>query len=300
MPQDPIQKAAVYQQSLSDLLRRTAGRVPHKTAIRCGETTWRYTELDHICTRLAAGLWAQGIRPGDRVAILSRNSHSFAAMRFALARIGAVLVPINFMLNAQEIAFILQNSGTTALAIGPDFLENGLAARASKIATLLWLPGEKPAAPPSGLTSFEELIQTDAPIPAVEVDARTLAQIVYTSGTESLPKGAMLTHEAVIWQYVSCIIEGEMTADDVVLHALPLYHCAQLDVFLGPAIYIGVTNVITSEPRPDVILPLIAEHRITSFFAPPSIWIALLRSPLLDHRLVVAAKGLLRRVDHAG
>ena len=152
----PIQKAAVYQHSLSDLLRRTAGRVPHKLAIRCGETTWSYAEFDRICTRLAAGLWAQGIHPGDRVAILSRNSHAFAAMRFALARIGAVLVPINFMLNAEEIAFILQNSGTTALAIGPDFLENGLAAaRASKIATLLWLPGEKPASPPSGLTSFE-------------------------------------------------------------------------------------------------------------------------------------------------
>jgi fatty-acyl-CoA synthase len=279
----PIQKAAVYQHSLSDLLRRTAGRVPHKLAIRCSDTAWSYAEFDQICTRLGAGLWAQGIHPGDRVAILSRNSHAFAAMRFALARIGAVLVPINFMLNAEEIAFILQNSGTTALAIGPDFLENGLAAaRASKIATLLWLPGEKPASPPSGLTSFEDLLQTDAPIPAVEVDARTLAQIVYTSGTESLPKGAMLTHEAVIWQYVSCIIEGEMTADDVLLHALPLYHCAQLDVFLGPAVYVGATNIIISEPRPDVILPLIAKHGITSFFAPPSIWIALLRSPLFD------------------
>ncbi|MBV9630664.1 MAG: acyl-CoA synthetase [Xanthobacteraceae bacterium] len=279
----PQQKAAVYQHSLSDLLRRTAGRVPHKLAIRCGETTWSYAEFDRICSRLCAGLWAQGIRPGDRVAILSRNSHAFAAMRFALARIGAVLVPINFMLNAEEIAFILQNSGTTALAIGPDFLESGLAAaRASKIATVLWLPGEKPASPPSELTSFENLIQTDAPISAVEIDARTLAQIVYTSGTESLPKGAMLTHEAVICQYVSCIIEGEMTADDVLLHALPLYHCAQLDVFLGPAVYVGATNIITSEPRPDVILPLIAKHGITSFFAPPSIWIALLRSPLFD------------------
>jgi fatty-acyl-CoA synthase len=279
----PRHKAAIYQHSLSDLLRRTAGRMPHKLAIRCGETSWTYAEFDRICTRLAAGLWSRGIRPGDRVAILSRNSHAIAAMRFALARIGAVLVPINFMLNADEIAFILQNSGTTALAIGPDFLKTGLAAAStSKVAALLWLPGEKAAEQPSELTGFEELIQTGEPVPAVEVDARTLAQIVYTSGTESLPKGAMLTHEAVICQYVSCIIEGEMAADDVVLHALPLYHCAQLDVFLGPAIYIGATNIITSEPRPDVILPLIAKHGITSFFAPPSIWIALLRSPLFD------------------
>ena len=66
------------------------------------------------------------------------------------------------------------------------------------------------------------------------------------------------------------------------LHALPLYHCAQLDVFLGPAAYLGMTSVLTGQPRPDVILPLIAGHEINSFFAPPSIWIALLRSPLLD------------------
>jgi fatty-acyl-CoA synthase len=73
-----------------------------------------------------------------------------------------------------------------------------------------------------------------------------------------------------------------MAADDVMLHALPLYHCAQLDVFLGPAIYLGATNVITGQPRPEVILPLIAANAITSFFAPPSVWISLLRSPLFD------------------
>ncbi|MFX6743161.1 AMP-binding protein, partial [Acinetobacter baumannii] len=81
---------------------------------------------------------------------------------------------------------------------------------------------------------------------------------------------------------VTCIVEGNMQADDVVLHALPLYHCAQLDVFLGPAVYLGATNIITGQPRPDVILPLIARHRVNAFFAPPSIWIALLRSPLFE------------------
>jgi fatty-acyl-CoA synthase len=66
------------------------------------------------------------------------------------------------------------------------------------------------------------------------------------------------------------------------LHALPLYHCAQLDAFFGPAIYVGATNVITAKPTPDNLLPLIECHRITSFFAPPTVWIALLRSPLFD------------------
>ena len=74
----------------------------------------------------------------------------------------------------------------------------------------------------------------------------------------------------------------EIAEADRTLHALPLYHCAQLDVFFGPAIYIGSSNVITGKPTPDHLLALLEQHRITSFFAPPTVWIALLRSPLFD------------------
>ncbi len=130
--------------------------------------------------------------------------------------------------------------------------------------------------------TFDALLLGDDAPPHPELDGRALAQIIYTSGTESLPKGAMLSHEAVITEYVSCIVEGEIAEGDRMLHALPLYHCAQLDVFLGPAIYVGATSVITSKPTPDNILALIEKHRINSFFAPPSVWIALLRSPQFD------------------
>jgi fatty-acyl-CoA synthase len=92
----------------------------------------------------------------------------------------------------------------------------------------------------------------------------------------------MLTHEAVIWQYVRCIIDGGMTADDNGLHALPLYHCAQLGVFLGPQVYLGASGVITGKPNADNILALIKTHKITCFFAPPTIWIAMLRSSSFD------------------
>ncbi|SEC34386.1 fatty-acyl-CoA synthase [Rhizobiales bacterium GAS188] len=279
-----ISAASLRQHALGDLLRRSAGRMPLKPAILCGDVTWSYAEFDRICNRLAHGLMAQGIGVGDRLAILSRNSHAFAAMRFALARIGAVLVPINFMLNAEEIAFILKSSGATSLAMGADFVEMGraAAARGTAVERLIWLPGETAAQAPSDIESFDRLLSTTDTAPDIEVDSRMVAQIVYTSGTESLSKGAVLTHEAIIWEYVSCVIEGEIAADDIVLHALPLYHCAQLDVFLGPSIYLGATNVITGLPRPEVILPLLARHRISSFFAPPSIWIALLRSQLFD------------------
>ncbi len=289
-----LRTEAVRRHTLGDLLRRTAARSPTKPAVICGELVWTYAELDQITNRLANGLAARGVATGDRVAILSRNSHAFVALRFALARLGAVLVPINFMLNADEVGFVLRHAGAKLLAVGPDLVALATAAigRDTAVQQLVWLPGETPSTPPDGLLTFDAVLADAATAPEVALDSRMLAQIVYTSGTEAQPKGAMLTHEAVLWEYVSCILEGEIAEGDRILHALPLYHCAQLDVFLGPAIYVGATNVITGAPTADNILGLLARHRATSFFAPPSIWIALLRSPqLAGTDLSALAKG---------
>ena len=274
--------AALRRHTLADLLHRAAKRRPSKTAIICGDTAWAYAEFDALCGRLAAGLAARGITKGVRVAVLSRNSHAFAALRFALARLGAVLVPINFMLKAEEAAFILRHAGAQMLATDTGLAEVARAAAAldTKVRDFVWLPSEEKTAPVPGMIAFDELLANAAEPPPVELTGGDLAQIVYTSGTESLPKGVMLTHDALIWQYVSCIADATITTDDLVLHALPLYHCAQLDVFLGPAVYVGCTSVITAKPTPENLLPLIERYRITSFFAPPTVWISLLRSPL--------------------
>ena len=234
------------RQTLPDLLHRSAKRFPNKTAIR--------------------------------VAILARNSHPFAALRFALVRLGAILVPINFMLKARRGPFILRHAGAEMLAVDA----RAAGALDTKVREFVWLPSEEKTTPVPGMIAFDELLSNSAEPPQVELSGNDLAQIVYTSGTESLPKGTMLTHDAVIWQYVSCVVDANISRDDLALHALPLYHCAQLDVFLGPAIYVGSTNVITAKPTPENLLPPIERHRITSFFAPPTIWISLLRSPLFE------------------
>ena len=276
--------AALRRQTLADLLHRTAKRFPNKTAIICGETVWSYATFDANCARLAAGLASRGVVKGARVAILARNSHAFAALRFALARLGAVLVPINFMLKAEEAAFILRHAGAELLATDSGLAEVARAAAAldTGVREFIWLPSEEKTVPTPGMIAFDELCANTTEPPQVELAGSDLAQIVYTSGTESLPKGAMLTHDAVIWQYVSCVADASISADDLALHALPLYHCAQLDAFLGPAIYVGSTNVITAKPTPENLLPLIERHHVTSFFAPPTVWISLLRSPLFD------------------
>ncbi len=285
---------AIHRHTLADVLRRSAARDPDKLAIVCGDVRWTYAQFHDVCERVASGLVANGVRKGDRVAILARNSHAFIALRFALARLGAVLVPINFMLKADEVAYILRHAGARLLATDSEFatVARTAASNDTRIEGFIWLPGEYPTEAAADMLRFDTLASSAAESSEAEVVGSDLAQIVYTSGTESLPKGAMLTHDAVLWQYVSCVVDANIARDDLALHALPLYHCAQLDVFLGPSIYVGATNVITAKPVPENLLPLIERHRITSFFAPPTVWIGLLRSPLFDRTdLSSLAKG---------
>ncbi len=272
----------IARQTLGDLLRRTRLRFPNKLAIRCGSIDWTYAEFDEVCSQLAAGLAERGIEIGDRVAVISRNSHAFAALRFALARLGAVLVPVNFMLSADEARYILQHSGARMLCVDSGFAELGKAARVdTAVSETVWLPGEDPTDPVAGLTTFDQLLKKGQ-APQRALTGSMLAQIIYTSGTESRPKGAMLTHDAVISEYVSCLVDIEIAENDRVLHALPLYHCAQLDVFLGPCVYVGATNVITGKPTPANLLALMQRDRINSFFAPPTVWIALMQAPQFE------------------
>ncbi|MBV9290423.1 MAG: acyl-CoA synthetase, partial [Hyphomicrobiales bacterium] len=272
------------RQTLADTLRRSAHRVPDRLALACGATRWTYRELQDVCERLAGGLAGCGVARGDRVAILARNSHGFVALRYALMRLGAVMVPINFMLQADDVGFILNHSGARMLASDSgmaDVAQKG-AAQAPQVSEFLWLPSEDVSAPIPGMTNFHALVEAGGEPPGGGPQSFDVAQIVYTSGTESRPKGVQLTHDAILWQYVSCMVDAEIAGDDVAVHALPLYHCAQLDVFLGPSIYAGGVNIVTAKPVPDNIFRLIERERATSFFAPPTIWISMLRSPGFD------------------
>lgn len=289
----------IRRQTLSDTLRRSAARHPDRLAIACGAIRWTYAEFDALVSRLAAGLAAQGVGHGTRFAVLARNSHGFAALRFALARLGAVLVPINFMLKPDEVAFILRHAGPEWLATDTGLAEVARAAadraaanRDTAVQRFLWLPSEGPTDPAPGMLDFHHLAASDAVLPPSPLTGGDLAQIVYTSGTESAPKGAMLSHDAILWQYASVAIDAAVAGGDLILHALPLYHCAQLDVFLGPALFTGAQSVITATPSPENLITLIEAHRITSFFAPPTVWIGLLRSPLFTpQRLASLRKG---------
>ncbi|MGE5291541.1 MAG: fatty acyl-CoA synthetase [Micromonosporaceae bacterium] len=269
------------QHSISDMLHRTAARVPGKLAIAGGVTRLTFVELDAAVSRTAAALAAQGLNKGDRLALLSHNCWQFAVLSFAAARLGMILVPVNFMLGAGEIAYILNHSEASAF-VAEDVLaataDEAIAAAGLDIparAVIRLSSGDVPA----GWADVQQWIDHDGTPPQVAVGDDDLLRLMYTSGTEARPKGAMLSSRSLMWQYVSCIVDGGMDSDDVEVHAMPLYHCAQLDCFLGPDIYLGATSIVLPAPDPAAILSTIEAERATKLFCPPTMWIGLLRSP---------------------
>ncbi|MET8870276.1 acyl-CoA synthetase [Nonomuraea sp. NPDC004580] len=268
------------QHTIGDLLRRSAARHPAKTAIVFGDLRQSYADLDLVVNRTANALAARGVGKGDRFAVFSHNNHAFVVAYFALARLGAISVPVNFMLGAEEVAYILEHSGATGMLAEEALLPVAQAAVTERVA-VRGVIGDGPGGwePFSAWSAHE-----DSSEPEVEIADDDPIQLMYTSGTESRPKGAMLSSRSLISQYVTCMVDGEMSHDDVEVHALPLYHCAQLHCFLTPGIYLGATNIVLPGPSPAVILATIEGERATKLFCPPTVWISLLRHPDFDRR----------------
>lgn len=276
--------ATARRHAIGDLPRRTAARYPDKPGIITEDRRLTFAEFDRAVNRCANALAQRGLVQGDRLALLSHNCWQYAVLAFATARLGVVLVPINFMLGPEEIAFILRHSGATAMVT-----EGALGATAEKAIKSAGTPcavrGWIGAAAPEGWQDVDTWIDdgADSPIETFVADDDPV-RLMYTSGTESRPKGVLLSSRSLISQYVSCAIDGGMSADDVEVHALPMYHCAQLDCFLSVDVYLGATSVIVPGPDPATLLATIEREKITKLFCPPTVWISLLRHPDFDTR----------------
>ncbi|WP_329231936.1 MULTISPECIES: acyl-CoA synthetase [Streptomyces] len=268
--------------SISDLLRRSAARVPDKTAIVHHGLRQTYAELDETVNRTANALAARGVGKGDRIAVFSHNNHAFVVVYFALARLGAASVPVNFMLAAGEVGYVLEHSGAIGLIVEDALLpvaEQALedAGLTGTVRVRGMILADRPQPQPGWESVADWMAHGDASPPDVFIADDDLTQLIYTSGTESRPKGAMLTSRSLIAQYVTCVMDGEMTAEDIEVHSLPLYHCAQLHCFLTPGIYLGATNIVLPGPDPELILRTVEAERATKLFCPPTVWISLLR-----------------------
>jgi fatty-acyl-CoA synthase len=266
--------------TMGDLLWRSAVRHPTKIAVAYGEQRRTYAELDETVNRAANALAERGVRKGDRLALLSRNSYAFVVAYYASARLGSICVPINYMLSAAEVAYILGHSGASAVIVEEALVgvaEQALDGHAVQVRAVI---GQAP-----GWEPFDAwMAHDDTTPPDVELDENDPLELLYTSGTESRPKGTILTSRSVIAEHVSCFVDGEMSADDIEVHALPLFHSAQLHCFFTPAIHLGATNIVLSRPHPAAMLEAVETWRATKLFCPPTVWIALMHHPDFQRR----------------
>ncbi|MFI8298961.1 acyl-CoA synthetase [Streptomyces nigra] len=252
--------------TVDGVLRRSARRTPARTAVEYGDRSWTYAELDDAVSRAATVLLGQGLQSGDRVGAYGHNSDAYLIGFLACARAGLVHVPVNQNLTGDDLAYLVRQSGSALVLADP-----GLAGRLPEGTRSLALRD----ADDSLLARLTDAEPHDGPEPRTE----DLVQLLYTSGTTALPKGAMMTHRALVHEYLSAITALDLSAGDRPVHSLPLYHSAQMHVFLLPYLAVGATNLILDAPDGDRLLDLIEAGRVDSLFAPPTVWIALAGRP---------------------
>ncbi|WP_028921051.1 acyl-CoA synthetase [Pseudonocardia acaciae] len=262
---------AIRSSTVADVPRRSAMRTPDRVALRFAGRTWTYRELDDAVSRAAAALLGLGLSKGDRVAAYGRNSDAYVIGFLACARAGLVHVPINYNLAGDELAYLLDQSGSRAVLVDP-----ALAGRVHE------LP-RSPACVLALRDADDSLLAraSTGPVPTIDVEVTEsdLAQLLYTSGTTSRPKGAMMTHRALVHEYVSCIVAMGCAQDDEPLHPMPLYHSAGMHVLMLPYLAVGATNHVMEAPDVPEILRRIEADRIGALFLAPTVWVPLSQHP---------------------
>ncbi|MEU4493302.1 acyl-CoA synthetase [Streptomyces sp. NPDC023998] len=255
----------VRNSTVDGIVRRSARRTPDRTAVRYADRAWTYAELDCAVSTAAAELIGNGLESGDRVATYGHNSDVYLIAFLACARAGLVHVPVNQNLTGDDLAYILEDSASALVLADPD-----LAGRVPEGFTVRPLRDAD--------DSLLAALNTPRPFDP-DGDAREVVQFLYTSGTTALPKGAMMTHRALVHEYVSAITALDLNESDRPVHSLPLYHSAQMHVFLLPYLAVGAENIIIDGPDAARIFDLVEAGEADSLFAPPTVWIGLSNHP---------------------
>ncbi|MBX5464900.1 MAG: fatty acid--CoA ligase [Clostridia bacterium] len=274
MPQTPLRA-----------LDRAVSLFPGKRAVWCEGRTWTYADFFGRVQQLSRALAALGVGPGDRVAYLSYNCHRLLEGYFAVPQMGAILLPLNIRLLAQDFRVILRHSGARLLFVHPDFLETVEAIRPDlpELEHVLLLEPD-PRGRAEGPT-YDQLLEAQPrdPYPRPEVDEDDVAELFYTSGTTGQPKGVMLTHRNLYALALQMVGALQFDEPDVHLHSLPMYHAngwgAPQTVTL-----VGGTHVMLPRFQAAQAVERIEALGVTTAYMVPTMVIELLNLPGLESR----------------
>ncbi len=267
----------MFEKTIGDLARDAAARYGDKAALVFGGRTLSFAEIDSLSSKLASGLREIGVAAGDRVTLYAQNSVEWIVSYYAVAKAGGVLNPVNVMLTPEEVAYVVKDCGARVLFTTAD--------RAAPIRSLkddghlaeIVVYGEA-----DGVASFDALVSGGAEdFEPVKVDPEALSTICYTSGTTGFPKGAMLSHRAVVLNAAVTAAMNVRTRHDVQLTALPCAHVYG-GTLLNLNFLFGSTLVLYEKFDAAEALQGIQDHGATVTDGVPTMYLYMLAHPDFD------------------
>ncbi|MFE1951788.1 class I adenylate-forming enzyme family protein [Streptomyces sp. NPDC059524] len=267
----------MHLSALLDSAVRSAG---DQEAVVYGARRWTYREFAEAARRAATVLREAGLRPGDRLAVMTYNTPAFLWAAFGAWYAGATLVPVNHKFRTGEVARQLRHCGARLAVVDAEIGERATAADAE----VTWLvshpdaaAGERPA------DSFESLLDRAGPWAGEPGPDTDIAQILYTSGTSGTPKGCVHTHRSVALAATYTAATVPLHRDERFLICMPIWHASPLNNWTLSTLLLGATVVLQREYTPRGMLETIERERITALFGAPIAFLAPLQAvPDLD------------------
>lgn len=266
---------------IGELLARNSRKYPGKLAFQEEDRKFTYAEYNIRVNKLANALGSLGIGHGDKVAILLFNGMEIIDCYFALAKLGAVAVPVNFRFVGTEIVYIVDNSDSATVIFDQSFAKtiDSVKDQMPKVKHFICAPigSELPYA-----INYNQFLSTGSgEEPCISVNDNDPAHIMYTSGTTGRPKGAVLSHKNQLSNALSVLVERDSSPDDIYLCIPPLFHEAALGLTLQ-TVMIGGSTIIHKQFDPAAVAATIENGEITTLFMVPAMWNALLQVPNLE------------------
>ena len=251
--------------NVAQILEKRALLTPNRTGLVEweGGRRFKYQELEERANRIANYLKTLNVGKGDRVSILALNGVYYVDLFFGLAKLGAIITPLNWRLALPEQAYILNDSEPKALFYGPEYEE-----------TVEQLKPKVRVEHYIALSEYEELLGASSPEPPlpVEISLEDPHTIFYTSGTTGRPKGAVLPHRMILWNSVNTVVSWGLTQDEVAPVFTPMFHSGGFNVVLVPLFHLGGKVILTRKFDPEDALRLIEQEQATVVFMVPTMF----------------------------